>query len=82
MTGGVHLSAGREERVKAARLEALPHEEDDNWVSRHRCTGWLDRPRGRGLVGRGGAAGWKEKKRMGHGWAERPDGPKAEENYF
>jgi hypothetical protein len=33
-------------------------------------------------VGRGGAAGWKEKKRMGHGWAERPDGLKAEENYF
>jgi hypothetical protein len=27
MTGGVHLSAGREESAKAARLEALPHEE-------------------------------------------------------
>jgi hypothetical protein len=62
MTGGVHLSAGREDRVKAARLEALPREEDDNWVRRHRCTGRLDRPRGRGPVGRGGAAGWKEKK--------------------
>jgi hypothetical protein len=24
----------------------------------------------------------ERKKRMGHGWAERPDGPKAEENYF
>jgi hypothetical protein len=24
MTGGVHLSAGREERAKAAWLEALP----------------------------------------------------------
>jgi hypothetical protein len=23
-----------------------------------------------------------EKKGMDHGWAERPDGPKAEENYF
>jgi hypothetical protein len=24
----------------------------------------------------------ERKKRMGHGWAERPDGLKAEENYF
>jgi hypothetical protein len=39
MTGGVHLSAGHEERAKAARLEALPHEEDGNWVRRHRRTG-------------------------------------------
>jgi hypothetical protein len=30
--------------------------------------------------GEGKSVGWK--KRMGHGWAERPDGPKAEENYF
>jgi hypothetical protein len=29
-------------------------------------------------VGRGGKIGWLEKKE----WAERPDGPKAEENYF
>jgi hypothetical protein len=27
MTGGVHLSAGHEERAKAERLEALPCEE-------------------------------------------------------
>jgi hypothetical protein len=27
-------------------------------------------------VGRGGKIGRLEKKRMGHGWAERPDGPK------
>jgi hypothetical protein len=58
MTGGVHLSAGREERVKAARLEALPQEEGGNRVRRHRCTGRL---RGRGLVGRGGVAGWKKR---------------------
>jgi hypothetical protein len=81
MTCVVHRSVWREERAKAARLEALPHEEGGNWVRRHRRAGWLGRPRGRGLVGRGGAAGWK-KKEMGHGWAERPDGPKAEENYF
>jgi hypothetical protein len=78
VTGGVHLSVGREERAKAAQLEALPREEGGNRVRRHRCVG---RPRGRGPVGRGGAAGW-EKKGMGRGWAERPDGPKAEENYF
>jgi hypothetical protein len=35
MIGGVHLSAGRDERAKAARLEALPHEEGGNWVRRH-----------------------------------------------
>jgi hypothetical protein len=34
------------------------------------------RLRGRGPVGRGGAAGWKEKKE----WATT--GPKTEENYF
>jgi hypothetical protein len=27
MIGGVHLSAGREERAEAVRLEALPREE-------------------------------------------------------
>ena len=59
MIGGVHLSAGRKERAKAARLEALPHEEGGNRVRRHRRAG---RPRGRGLVGRGGAAGWKRKR--------------------
>jgi hypothetical protein len=59
MTGGVHLSVGCEERAKAAWLEALPHEEDSNRVRHHRRAG---RPRGRGLVRRGGAAGWKEKK--------------------
>jgi hypothetical protein len=57
MTGGVHLSAGREERAKAERLEALPHEEGGNRVRRHRRAGRL---RGRGLVGRGVAAGWKK----------------------
>jgi hypothetical protein len=62
MTGGVHLSAGREERAKAARLEALPREEGGNRVRRHRRVGRLGRARGRGPVGRGGAAGWKKKE--------------------
>jgi hypothetical protein len=57
MTGGVHLSAGREERAKAARLEALPREEGGNRVRCHRRTGRLGRLRGQGPVGRGGAAG-------------------------
>jgi hypothetical protein len=56
MTGGVHLSAGREERAKAARLKALPREEGGNRVRRHRRAGRLGRPRSRGPVGRGGAA--------------------------
>jgi hypothetical protein len=29
-----------------------------------------------------GKIGRFKKKRMGRGWAERPDGPKAKENYF
>jgi hypothetical protein len=62
MTGGVHLSAGREERAKAARLEASSCGRGGNPAGRHRCVGRLGRPRGRGPVGRGGAAGWKEKK--------------------
>jgi hypothetical protein len=62
MTGGVHLSAGREESAKAARLEALPCEEGGNRVRRHRRAGRLGRPRGRGLVGRGGATGWKKRE--------------------
>jgi hypothetical protein len=66
MTGGVHRSAGREERAKVAQLEALPREEGSNRVRRHRRPG---RPRGQGPVGRGGAAGWK-KKGMGCDWAE------------
>jgi hypothetical protein len=45
------------------------------------CDGGLGRPGGRGPVGRGGKISRLEKK-MGRGWAERPDGPKAEENYF
>jgi hypothetical protein len=74
MTGGVHLSAGCEERAKAARLEASSCGGGGNLVGRHRRAGRLGQPRGRGLVGRGGAAGWKEKKngpRLGRkaGWA-------------
>jgi hypothetical protein len=45
--------------------------------------GGLGRPGGRGPVGRGGKIGRLEKRRrMGRGWTKRPDGPKAEENYF
>jgi hypothetical protein len=61
MTGGVHLSAGREERAKASWLEALPCEEGGNRVRRHRCAGRLGRPRGRGPVGRGGVASGKKR---------------------
>jgi hypothetical protein len=56
MTGVVHLSSRREERAKAARLEALPREEGGNWVRGDRRVGQLGRLRGRGPVGRGGAA--------------------------
>jgi hypothetical protein len=75
MTGGVHLSAGCEERAKATRLEASSCGGGGNSAGRHRRAGRLGRPRGRGPVERGGAAGWKEKKRMGCGWAERLDRP-------
>jgi hypothetical protein len=59
---GVHLSAGREDRAKAAWLEVLPREESGNRIRRHRREGRLGRPRGRGPVGRGGAADWKKKE--------------------
>jgi hypothetical protein len=75
MIGGVHLSAGREEIAKAARLEASSGGGCGNPAGRHRRAGRLGRPRGRGPVGRVGAAGWKEKKngpQLGRkaGWAE------------
>jgi hypothetical protein len=66
MTGGVHLSAGREERAKAARLEVLPREKGGNQVRHHRRAGRLGRPRGRGPVGRGGL---HLKKQVGRSWA-------------
>jgi hypothetical protein len=62
MTGGVHLSVGREERAKEMRLEASSCGGGGNPAGRHRRAGRLGRPRGRGPMGRGGAAGWKEKK--------------------
>jgi hypothetical protein len=52
----------REERVKAARLVTLPREEGGNRIRRHRHADQLGRSRGRGPVGRGGAAGWKKKE--------------------
>jgi hypothetical protein len=45
-SGGIHLSAGREERAKTARLEVLPREEGGNRIRCHRRPGWLGRPRG------------------------------------
>jgi hypothetical protein len=44
MIGGVHLSAGREERVKAARLEASSCGGGDDSAGHHRRAGWLGRP--------------------------------------
>jgi hypothetical protein len=77
MIGGVHLSARHEERANAARLEASSCGGGANPAGRHRRAGRLGQPRGRGPMGRGGEVGCKEKKRIGYGWAERPDGPKA-----
>jgi hypothetical protein len=68
----VHLSAGREERAKAARLEALPREEGGNRVRHHRRAGRLGRPRGRGPVGRGVRP--VKKNQVGHDWAGSPLG--------
>jgi hypothetical protein len=73
MTGGVHLSAERKERAKAARLGRLPVGEVTirqgatgawaSWAGREAEAQWEE----------GGAAG--KKIRMGRGWAEMPDGP-------
>jgi hypothetical protein len=41
--------------------------------------GPAERPR---PSGKRGSGRMERKKRMGRGWAERPDGPKGEENYF
>jgi hypothetical protein len=60
-------------------LALVREEEDNGWLGRD---GGLGGSEGRGLVGRGGKIGRLKKKRMGHGWAEMPDGTKAEENYF
>jgi hypothetical protein len=62
MKGGVHLSADHEERAKAAWVEVSSCGGGGNSAGRHRRTVRLGRPRGRGLVGRGGVAGFKEKK--------------------
>jgi hypothetical protein len=80
MIGGVHLSAerregkggatggvflcGRRQSSRVAPAHGRPGREGE--------MGW---PRGRGPVGRGVAAGWREKKRVGRGWAES-DGKK------
>jgi hypothetical protein len=60
--------------VKVARGEAFPCEGGDNRAGRHRRAqlgreGELGQLSGRGLVGRGRAAGWGRKKEVGHGWA-------------
>jgi hypothetical protein len=43
--------------------------------------GWADREAEAKWGGEGKSASWK-KRRMGCGWAERPDESKAEENYL
>jgi hypothetical protein len=55
------------------RLAPVWEEEEDDRLGHE---GELGRPRGRGPVGRGGQPVEKMKKRIGRGWAERPDGPK------
>jgi hypothetical protein len=44
--------------------------------------GGLGRPRGRGPVLRGEKNGQLKRKKMGRGWAERPDGLKVTEKFF
>jgi hypothetical protein len=44
MTGGAHLSVGREERAKAARLEASTCGGGDDSAGCHRRAGRLGRP--------------------------------------
>jgi hypothetical protein len=70
-----------------ARFAPVREEEEDGRLGRE---GGLGRPRGRGLVGRGGAAGCEEKKkwaaaglkgRMGR-LAAGPIGPKVKEKFF
>jgi hypothetical protein len=46
MTGGVHLSAGHEERAKAARLEVSSCGGGGNPIGHQRRAGRLGRPRG------------------------------------
>jgi hypothetical protein len=72
MTGGVHLSAGREERAKAARLEALPHEESGNRVRRHRRVGRLGRPEAQWGEGERPVGKKRNGPRLGQkvGWVE------------
>jgi hypothetical protein len=64
MTCGVHLSAGHEERAKAARLEASSYGGGGNPVGRQRLAGRLGRPKPSGNRGSGRL---ERKKRMGHG---------------
>jgi hypothetical protein len=46
-------------------------------------TGPTGRPSGRGPVGKGEkVAGWGKKMEVGHGWAERLDGPKVTEKFL
>jgi hypothetical protein len=59
-------------------LAPVREEEEDGRLGRE---GELGRPRGRGPLGRGGAVK-KKKKRMGRGWAERPDGLKVKEKFL
>jgi hypothetical protein len=86
MIGGAHLLARRGEGkggmaggvFSCGRWQFGRAPPTRGWLGRE---GEMGRLRGRGLVGRGKKAGGKEKK-MGHGWAERSDGPKATEKFF
>jgi hypothetical protein len=76
---GATVLVARGRPAAAACLALVREEEDDGWFG---CDGGLGRPGGRGPVGGGGKIGRLKKKRMGRGWDERPDGPKAKEIHF
>jgi hypothetical protein len=70
---GANVEAARGRPAAAPCLASVREREDD----RLGRDGGLGRSGGRGSVGRGGKIGRLEKKRMGHGCAERSDGLKA-----
>jgi hypothetical protein len=69
---------GRREagRRRHARLAPVREEEEGGRLGRE---GGLGRPR---PSGEGGEKWLVEKKKMGRGWAERPDGPKVTGKFF
>jgi hypothetical protein len=71
---GATVEAARGRPAVAPCLALVREEEDDRWP-----VGPAGRPRPSGEGRENQPVG---KKRMGRGWANRLDGPKAEENYF